>query len=280
MKEKYYIASFSGGKDSTAMVLRLIELGSPLNEVINVDTGMEFPAMYTHIEKIKKIIESHGIKYTTLKSQHSFEYYLLEHEFTDSQGKKHKGYSWTRNKCRWCTAFLKTVIVRRYNKTLRATYDIYEYIGLAKDEEKRLQRKSNQNSHHIHPLADWGWTEQDALDYCKEKGYTWGGLYDLFSRVSCWCCPLQRMGELKKLYMYFPDLWQKLKEMDSKTDMPYKADYSVEMLEARFQLEEEREKQGLTINPHTKEFRTALNERLQTFPIKDGRKDKILKEGD
>ncbi len=34
-KPKYYAASFSGGKDSTAMVLRLIELGEPIDEIIN-----------------------------------------------------------------------------------------------------------------------------------------------------------------------------------------------------------------------------------------------------
>ena len=34
--------------------------------------------------------------------------------------------------------------------------------------------------------------------------------------------------------------------------------YTVDMLEAKFELEVEREKLGLTINPRTKEFREAL----------------------
>lgn len=34
--------------------------------------------------------------------------------------------------------------------------------------------------------------------------------------------------------------------------------YTVDMLEAKFELEGEREKLGLTINPCTKEFREAL----------------------
>ncbi|GAI98610.1 unnamed protein product, partial [marine sediment metagenome] len=38
-----YIASFSGGKDSTAMLLRLIKEGWPLDEVVFFDTGWEFP---------------------------------------------------------------------------------------------------------------------------------------------------------------------------------------------------------------------------------------------
>lgn len=42
MSERH-VASFSGGKDSTAMVLRLIEEGTPLDEIVFFDTGWEFP---------------------------------------------------------------------------------------------------------------------------------------------------------------------------------------------------------------------------------------------
>jgi len=43
--ENIYI-SVSGGKDSTAMILKLIEDRYPLDEVIFYDTGMEFKAIY------------------------------------------------------------------------------------------------------------------------------------------------------------------------------------------------------------------------------------------
>ena len=46
-------------------------------------------------------------------------------------------------------------------------------------------------------------------------GYTWGGLYDLFQRVSCFCCPLQRLGELRKLRKHKPHLWKRMLEMDA-----------------------------------------------------------------
>ena len=46
MKPDYIVVSFSGGKDSTAMLLRMIELKETINEVIFCDTGMEFPEMY------------------------------------------------------------------------------------------------------------------------------------------------------------------------------------------------------------------------------------------
>ena len=47
---KKYIASLSGGKDSTAMLLKIIELGLPLDDIIFIDTGKEYPEMYRHIQ--------------------------------------------------------------------------------------------------------------------------------------------------------------------------------------------------------------------------------------
>lgn len=58
-----HLVSFSGGKDSTAMLLHMMELKYPIDEVINIDTGMEFPAMYAHIAQIRKIVEEAGIKF-------------------------------------------------------------------------------------------------------------------------------------------------------------------------------------------------------------------------
>ena len=50
--EKWHIASCSFGKDSLAMVLRLIEENKPLDEVVFYDTGMEFEAIYKVRNKI------------------------------------------------------------------------------------------------------------------------------------------------------------------------------------------------------------------------------------
>lgn len=64
-----YIASVSFGKDSLAMLLKLIELKKPLDEVVFYDTGMEFKATYSIRDKVKKILDSKGIKYTELKGE-------------------------------------------------------------------------------------------------------------------------------------------------------------------------------------------------------------------
>lgn len=65
-----------------------------------------------------------------------------------------------------------------------------------------------------------------------------GGTYELFNRVSCWCCPLKGINELRNLRKHYPALWEELREMDKKAPNQFRADYSVEQLEERFAKED------------------------------------------
>ena len=71
-----HVVSLSGGKDSTAMLLRMIEEGMPVDIILFCDTGLEFEGMYNHIDRLEKYI---GKPITRLKSPHDFEYLFLEH---------------------------------------------------------------------------------------------------------------------------------------------------------------------------------------------------------
>lgn len=134
-------------------------------------------------------------------------------------------------------------------------FNVIHYIGIAADESDRIRDKR-------YPLVEWGWTEADCLKYCYEKGFDFGGLYKIFHRVSCWCCPLQSLEELRQLRKHFPELWKQLEEWQLKTWRKFRADFSVQELEIRFQLEEERAAKGLPISGHNKEFRAELKRRL------------------
>lgn len=119
IKLNYYIASFSGGKDSTAMVLELIKRQEPLDEVLFCDTYKEFPAMYKHISNVKRIVEEAGIKFTELRSPESFDYLMFEHWPKRKKEKLEglKGYSWPGALSRWCTKALKVNIINRYHSS-------------------------------------------------------------------------------------------------------------------------------------------------------------------
>jgi 3'-phosphoadenosine 5'-phosphosulfate sulfotransferase (PAPS reductase)/FAD synthetase len=229
------IVSFSGGKDSTAMLLMMIEKGIPIGRVICVDTTKEFPQMYEHIKKVQAIIETVKI---------DFDYYFSEHKVKTRNGSKNDvGYGWPSFLNRWCTTF-KTQLSK---KLLKGCNNYIKYVGIAIDEKHRVGRNTiGENIRY--PLVEWQITEKQALDYCYSKGLDWGGLYEKFHRVSCWCCPMSRIGELRVLYNEFPELWKELEEMDKKSFRMFKCDYSVKDLSEKF------------INEQTKAAQTGKGE--------------------
>lgn len=185
---KRIILNFSGGKDSTAMLLRWIEEGRRLDEVIYFNGGWEFPDMINHIRIVREYVESKSIKFTELCPEKTLEDMLQYRGFPN-------------NKIRWCTG-VKVKTIDQYLKDKRSTINL---IGIAYDELDRVKATNN-----FYPLINWKMTEEDCLKYCYEHGYTWNGLYEVFNRVSCWCCPLQRISVLRKLRKYYPELWEKL----------------------------------------------------------------------
>ncbi|MCM1060629.1 MAG: DNA cytosine methyltransferase [Eubacterium sp.] len=274
MKPTIHIVSLSGGKDSTAMLLRMIEEKMPVDYILFCDTGLEFPQMYEHLEKLEKHI---GRKITRIKAEHSFEYLLLEHPFIGKDGTSKTGFSWAGPRMRWCTSRLKDKPREDFLRPLRKEYEVVQYVGIAADESYRLERKNNQRENCVHPLVDWRMTEADCLEYCYSRGFDWGGLYRIFKRMSCWCCPLQSLDELRALRTNFPVLWEQLKIWDNSTWRKFRRDYSVDELETRFCLEERRQSVGLPTGGKNKDFQAALKrELLKTRKVKDDMEELIV----
>ena len=225
-----YFASISFGKDSLAMLLRLIEENKPLDEVVFYDTGMEFECIYNLRNKILPLLEAHNIKYIELKPKQTFLYTMFEKPVKKRNGTTGKGYSWCGGRCRWGTTE-KLKAIEKYCK------GNYEYVGIDYDEQNRLSKERKVNT--LFPLAEWKMTEKDCLEYCYNKGYDWNEdgieLYSILDRVSCWCCCNKNLKELENYYKYLPKYWNKLKELQSKTDRPMKYNkYTVFDLEKKF----------------------------------------------
>lgn len=221
----YYIASVSFGKDSLAMLLLILNHPEkyPLNEVVFFDWGMEFQAIYNNRDKIKPMLADRDIKFTELHYDSSFIYNFCEREVHKKKdGSIQHGYSWCGGRTRWGTDRKKATI-KKYYKTLQDK-DIIEYVGIAADEIKRIPRALEKGQ--VLPLVDAGMTEEDALSFCRKRGFSWQendiDLYDIMDRVSCWCCKNNNLKELRNIYHYLPEYWDKLKELQDKTDFPYK----------------------------------------------------------
>ena len=223
------VISLSGGKDSTAMLLMMLERGEPIHSVIFFDSGWEFPQMLEHIDKLEAYT---GISIVRLVADPSFDYWMFERPVVarkgPNKGKVHRiGNGWPSAFRRWCTR-QKVDAINKYNKAIP---DAVQCVGYADDEQHRVDRTTCEveptgscmclyelDSRRMRfPLVEWGINEAEALAYCRARGFDWGGLYDHFHRVSCFCCPLQALRELRKLRVFYPDLWARMLEMDSRT---------------------------------------------------------------
>lgn len=228
-----HVVSFSGGKDSTAMLLMMIEKNMPVDDIIFCDTGMEFPALYRHITQVEAYINR---KITVIRSDKSYAYFLGEHVKLKGKHKGKRGYGHPDFQNRWCTAHLKRDVFMRYRSRHSS---IVEYHGIAADEAHRTTK--NQRKRRIgrieHPLVKWGVTGKQALAYCQKRGFSWDGHYNLFSRAGCWCCPLARISELRTLYKLYPALWARLRALDKLSFRKFRKDYTVAELEKKFETE-------------------------------------------
>ena len=124
---------------------------------------------------------------------------------------------------------------------------------------KRLEKERAE--YKCFPLVEWNITEAECLQGCYKAGFNWGGMYEHLDRLSCKFCKNKNLKELRNIRKYYPDVWEELKDYQSRTDRPYKGEgQSVFDLEKRFEFEEERVKQGLSIS--NREFHQELKRLL------------------
>lgn len=228
------------------MLLRLLEEGYPLDAVVFYDTGMEFMAIYLIRDKVKELLEARGVEFVELRPEEPFLHSMLEREikYRNKDG-FHYGYGWCGGPCRWGTKS-KTRAIQKYKRSLGDT--VIDYVGIAADEPKRFEKEKSDGKRL--PLVDWNMSEADCLDYCHSRGWFWYEnspvgrveLYSILDRVSCWCCANKNLKELRNIYLYLPQYWDRLKDLQSKISRPFKGFYK-EKPQGIFELEERFEKE-------------------------------------
>ena len=99
--------------------------------------------------------------------------------------------------------------IRQFQRMLSP--DTVQYVGIAKDEPKRLRRlKEGQ----VSLLEKYNYTEQDAKQLCREAGLL-SPVYGFADRGGCWFCPNAGRVELRHLYDHHPDLWARMLKLQA-----------------------------------------------------------------
>lgn len=226
------IVCFSGGKDSTAMLIHLIETDSQIDDILYVGVG---DWMWSNAEDhLKEVEQKLGVKITRLDAESEIK-----------KGFERYGFPSLFN--RYCTG-IKRDTMRDYLRDKYLTtaegesnVQLVQYIGYCSDEERRTDKKIYSAYDVEYPLVEAGITTEEALQKCYEYGFNFGGIYEHHHHYNCWMCPFQKIDELYYIFKEEPLLWSKLREMQFQTDGYYNHGESIFEYDKKFWLRNHKE---------------------------------------
>lgn len=229
-----YIASITCGKNSLAMLIKIIENPDkyPLDEIVLCEvmaTSTQSASFELHrqfIEKTIPVIEKMAkVPVKIIKAETNF-----EEQFYKKKGARAKVpnsiYGFPMTICAWCNDRLK---MKPLDKYFKSQGEHIRYLGLAYDEPKRIARlKKNE----IAPLYELGITDKDSKQICIQHNLL-SPIYKYFDREGCWFCPKQSIKALKTVYEKFPKYWNKLRDWQKDSPVPFKPNLTIFDLEKK-----------------------------------------------
>lgn len=237
-EEPKIFASISGGKDSLAALITHIESGGRCDGAVycrimfDDETSAEYPEHEDFLfNKCFPTLEREfGIKTAVVQGKETYK----EHFYRQFKRGKKIGqiYGFPSLWCPWCNSDLKVKPLESYKQK------IGEYVsitGIAADEKRRINRKNGKGK--IRPLIEHGIREADTFGICKRYGLLSPGYSGGRERLGCWFCHNQRLGELKRLFYDYPELWKELEELQQASRLKFTPRYTVGDLAQKFSSE-------------------------------------------
>lgn len=206
------VASISGGKDSTALCLHLMEQGIPYIAV-HMDTGWEHADTDAYIREVLP--------------QHIGEVKWLMPERTMIPLIHHKGMFPSRVR-RYCTQYLKIFVLQQWLEDNFAG-DVVNAVGIRSAESQARSKLGEWEDIEWawtwRPLLDW--SEDDVIAIHKRHGVRPNPLYlKGMSRVGCWPCIFARKEEIRKMAETDPSRVDLIRQLESEVAAAAAARYA------------------------------------------------------
>ncbi len=200
-----HVIALSGGKDSTAMAVRLSE-ENPNTEYVHVctPTGNELPQMYEHWSNLRETLGGTFLP-------------IMGGTLEGLINKQNALPNWRQ---RWCTRMLKIEPYAAWLMQQSDKYDrIFSYVGLRADEEERVggDYTKIQGIEMKYPMREWGWGLNDVLNYLEQKNII------IPERTDCAWCFYQTLGEWWVLWKEHPDLYQDAVDLESRVGHTFRS---------------------------------------------------------
>lgn len=218
-REIKHIVSFSGGKDSTALILWAKE-NLDAFDTVWMDTGWEHPITYGYVDYINEtLLDGNLIR---LKSA---EYAGFE----DLSIKKKRVAS---TKARFCTQKLKLEPLIAHFDTIRDQYEIHNYVGIRADESP-ARAKMKEVQFDLDYYGCWirrpllRWTARDVFEIHAKYDVEPNPLYRYgMKRVGCFPCVMANHVDMRQIIKHFPDTIEAVRRLEERLGRSFfTADY-------------------------------------------------------
>lgn len=239
-------ANLSGGRDSTAMVVRWLELGNKIDHIIFCNTHYEFDEMYEYINKLDKYLQDKfNMQITRLDSGDKIKEYAFIKPITKGEREdRFRGLPITLGRD-YCTRETKINPTTRFIKERSPNkFNNVALIGYTYNEVENGRNSNLDYATARYPLHEWKWNEAEVEAYLRDKGIA-NPLYERFSRTGCFLCPKQSLKSLYQVYKYYNDKWEIMKQWEARAkelncvNQTWKIGVSLLELEAKFKTQSE-----------------------------------------
>lgn len=204
------VVNYGGGLNSTAILLRFIELDCRPDIVIFSDTGGEKPETYAFIEKFSKHLEGAGFPEITIVR---YEKETLEENCHRIGSLPSLAYGFKK-----CSHKFKIQPVTKFlnnhegcKKVWKEGRQVIRVIGFDAGEAHRLKAFDDKKFHYIYPLVDWQWRRKECAEYVQKLGFS-------VPKSSCFFCPGMKKGEILQLNKTHPELMKRALEIEENAE--------------------------------------------------------------
>ena len=194
-----HVVGLSGGKDSTALALRLVEVYPEREfDYIFNETGDELPEMREHLAHLETLLGKSILRVGLTRAGVP----VTLNDLIAEQNCIPNAH------IRWCTRMLKIQPTIAFVKRLRVEgFLVHLYVGLRADEETR-EGIYGPDVHSVFPFREWGWGVSEVWAYLRQRGVK------IPRRTDCARCYAQRLGEWYQLWRLHPDIYASAVEQE------------------------------------------------------------------
>jgi 3'-phosphoadenosine 5'-phosphosulfate sulfotransferase (PAPS reductase)/FAD synthetase len=201
------IVCFSGGKDSTALLLWAKE-NLPEFTAVFCDTGWEHPLTYAYVEEVNQTLLSGNLVYLRSDQYANMEECWIDHHMFPN------------NQARFCTEDMKIVPLHKF---IEAQEDeVTTYQGVRADESHKRGRMREEEwvdaaGGYWMKRPIFRWTAEQVFAFMAERGVPPNPLYKMgMSRVGCWPCIHANLRDMKAYLHSTPEIKDRLIEQEKK----------------------------------------------------------------